>query len=358
MTRRRQPLRHYLEAYAFLGLLVAAAIFFSLWPETGETFTSAANLRTLVASNSVIAIVALGALVPLVCYEFDLSVGAIAGLSSVYVATALVARRFGPAGPGAGDRRSASSSASSTRLLITRVGVNAVISTLGMSIILHGIVNQKTGGLSVTGNIPAQLQRIRLQQLARRAEDRLSCLAARRARRLLPARPHAASGAISTPSAPTRGGTAGRDPHQADPGPDLRHLRRALRLGRACCRWRAAAAPTRKVGETFTLPALAAAFLSAAAIKPGRYNVGGTMVAIFFLAVLNSGLNLAGRRVRQRLRQRRRPDRRGRPRRAARPPPGGLSMNQLRPPSTKAGTGPKQSGAGHTEQRRSNVSPA
>jgi ribose transport system permease protein len=48
------------------------------------------------------------------------------------------------------------------------------------------------------------------------------------------------------------------------------------------------------VGAGFTLPALAAAFLSAASIKPGRYNVGGTIVAIFFLAVLNSGLNLAG----------------------------------------------------------------
>ena len=49
-----------------------------------------------------------------------------------------------------------------------------------------------------------------------------------------------------------------------------------------------------RVGESFTLPALAAAFLSAAAIKPGHYNVGGVLVAIFFLAALNSGLNLAG----------------------------------------------------------------
>jgi ribose transport system permease protein len=48
------------------------------------------------------------------------------------------------------------------------------------------------------------------------------------------------------------------------------------------------------IGATLTLPALAAAFLSVAAIRPGRFNVGGTLVAIFFLAVLNSGLNLAG----------------------------------------------------------------
>jgi len=56
---------------------------------------------------------------------------------------------------------------------------------------------------------------------------------------------------------------------------------------------RAAGADPR-VGETFTLPALAAAFLSAAAIRAGQYNVGGVLVAIFFLAAINSGLNLAG----------------------------------------------------------------
>ena len=36
------------------------------------------------------------------------------------------------------------------------------------------------------------------------------------------------------------------------------------------------------------------AFLSAAAIRPGRYNVGGVLVSVYFLAVLNNGLNLAG----------------------------------------------------------------
>jgi ribose transport system permease protein len=48
------------------------------------------------------------------------------------------------------------------------------------------------------------------------------------------------------------------------------------------------------VGAGLTLPALAAAFLSAASVKPGKPNVGGTIVALLFLAVLNSGLNLAG----------------------------------------------------------------
>ncbi|MFV0433961.1 MAG: ATP-binding cassette domain-containing protein [Leucobacter sp.] len=49
-----------------------------------------------------------------------------------------------------------------------------------------------------------------------------------------------------------------------------------------------------RVGPEFMLPAIAAAFLSVAAIKPGRFNVWGAFVAIIFLAVLNSGLNLLG----------------------------------------------------------------
>jgi ribose transport system permease protein len=49
-----------------------------------------------------------------------------------------------------------------------------------------------------------------------------------------------------------------------------------------------------QLGDQLLLPAFAAAFLSAASIKPGRYNVGGLLVAVYFLAVLNNGLNLAG----------------------------------------------------------------
>jgi ribose transport system permease protein len=43
-----------------------------------------------------------------------------------------------------------------------------------------------------------------------------------------------------------------------------------------------------------TLQALSAAFLGATAFKPGRFNVPGTLVAIFFLAFTVTGLSLAG----------------------------------------------------------------
>lgn len=289
--RLGRPLRYYLEAYAFLGLLIIAGLFFSVYPETSDTFTSAANLRTLVASSAVIAIVGLAALIPLVCYEFDLSVGAIAGLSAVFVASALAGGTSIPVaillGIGLGLLVGLLNA-----LLITRFGVNAVITTLGMSIILGGIMLQKTSGITVTGDIPLSFSQFgSTNWFGIPKVAYVLVVVAIAVYYLLEYTPY------------------GRYLYAFGSNRDAARLvgiRTKLTLGTtfvisgALCGMagilqvsRAGSADPR-VGETFTLPALAAAFLSAAAIRPGRYNVGGTLVAIFFLAVLNSGLNLAG----------------------------------------------------------------
>jgi ribose transport system permease protein len=49
-----------------------------------------------------------------------------------------------------------------------------------------------------------------------------------------------------------------------------------------------------QIGTSFLLPALAAAFLGATTIRPGRFNVLGTLVAVFFIAAFVQGLNYAG----------------------------------------------------------------
>ncbi|UGS33891.1 ABC transporter permease [Capillimicrobium parvum] len=53
-----------------------------------------------------------------------------------------------------------------------------------------------------------------------------------------------------------------------------------------------AADPT--VGPSYLLPALAGAFLGATAIVPGRFNVWGTVIAVYFLATGITGLELLG----------------------------------------------------------------
>lgn len=281
----------FLESYALVGLLILAAAFFCFYGPTAETFPTSGNIQILLAGQSVLAIIALAALVPLVCEQFDLSVGAIAGVSAVFTAAAMSSgTAVLPAillGIGIGVAAGAVNA-----FLIVKVRINAVITTIGTAALMAGIISQKTNGLAVVSDIPESVRSfgsdttlgiprpvfvLALIALlvwyllnhtplgryiyALGSNEQAARLVGLRNDRLL-ASTFLLSGTLAGAAGVLQVAYAGG----ADPG----------------------------VGESFTLPALAAAFLSAAAIKPGRYNVGGVLVAIFFIAVLNSGLNLAG----------------------------------------------------------------
>jgi ribose transport system permease protein len=49
-----------------------------------------------------------------------------------------------------------------------------------------------------------------------------------------------------------------------------------------------------QIGSLIALPVLAVAFLGVTSIHPGRFNVPGTLLAVFFLATAVSGLSLLG----------------------------------------------------------------
>ncbi|GCD88106.1 ABC transporter permease [Nocardioides sp. LS1] len=289
--RPRRSIRSFLEAYAFVVLLVGAFVFFSLWSRTSATFPTSANLQVLLGSNTVVAITALGALIPLVCNEWDLSIGGSAALSSVFCAqfmtngmNPLLALAIGIAiGICVGLVNA---------VLVTRMGVNAVITTLGISIIITGLISLKTGGVTLGGNVPQSVTNFGTETWLGipRTVYALAVVALvvyylvdhtpygrylyalgsnRSAARLAGIRIKLVVGATFVIAGALCGGagvlqvarSGGANPHLAD---------------------------------ALLLPALAAAFLSAAAIRPGKYNVWGVLVAVYFLAVLNSGLNLAG----------------------------------------------------------------
>jgi ribose transport system permease protein len=287
----RGRLLSFLESYAMLCLLALVVIFFSFYSKTSATFPTTANVQALVSNQVVIAIIALGALIPLACNEWDLSVGAVAGLSSVFTASLMsngtsvaVAILVGIALGALVGLINA--------LIVTRVRVNAVITTLGMATILEGVVNQKTGGLALVSNIPASVTKFGSGTWFGIPEPAFALLLV--ALLVYYVLEHTPAGRYLY--------AFGSNPQ----GARLVGLRTQLLLGSTFVAAGALAAvggvvqvaraggADPHVGAGFTLPALAAAFLSAAAIKPGRYNVGGTIVAIFFLATLNSGLNLSG----------------------------------------------------------------
>jgi ribose transport system permease protein len=288
---RKYRVRDFLERYALVGLLLAIFAFFSFYPPTAETFPTVANLKVVFGAQSVLAIVALAALVPLICREWDLSVGASAGLSAVVVAKLL------SSGAPTGVALTAGVLIGLTvgltnALIITRLHTNAVITTLGTAAVVAGVVNQITGGTALVSSIPQGLVdfgsgaalgipnttvvlivvaiAVYYTLVHTPFGRQLYALGSNRnAARLVGLRTRLTLG-LAFVMAGGLAGAAG-----------------ALQVARA-----GGADP--RLGDELTLPALAAAFLSAAAIKPGRYNVGGVLVALFLLAFLNSGLTAAG----------------------------------------------------------------
>lgn len=281
----------FLEAYALLLVLVVIALFFCFWSQTADTFPTVANLRILVASQAVIGVISLGALLPLLCNEFDLSVGNVAALSAVFVAAFL---------SDGGNVVVAVALAiviglvigTVNALIVTRGHVSGVITTLGMSTIIAGVILQRTGGLAPASDIPASLTNFGTGLVGGIPAIFITLLAI--------------AGIVYFVLSHT---TFGRQMYAVGSNVEAAKLvgLRVDRIrgiafvaGSVLCAIGGllyvsrAGGASPNVGATFTLPALAAAFLSAAAVRPGRFNVWGTVIAIFFLAVLNNGLNLAG----------------------------------------------------------------
>ena len=280
--RARRGVGYFAEAYALVILLVIIAIFFSVWPQTSDTFPTLGNLQILLGNQAVIGIVALGALIPLIANEWDLSIGAMAGVTSIVTALMLSNGLGLLLSPLIG-----------LLLGVCIGGVNAlIITTLGMATLLDGVTNQLTGGLSITTDIPDFIIELGIGRWL--GIPKVIFVLAAVALLVAYVLGHTPFGrylyAIGANQAAAR-----------LVGIRVRYIVAAAFVcsgllaatgGILSVARQAGADP--RIGVGLTLPALAAAFLSAASIRPGKYNVGGVIVAIFFLAVLNNGLSLAG----------------------------------------------------------------
>lgn len=286
----RASLSRWIEAYALLALLLLVGAFFSVLPSTSDAFLTGANLRVLVAGQAVVAVVALALLVPMCAGEWDLSVGAIAGLAAVFGASAMSGGTLLSgiavavcAGLAVGAANAA---------IVTRGKVHAVITTLGTATILTGIINQKTNGLSVVSDIPPALLTLGSGTWFGIPRIAVVLLAvALLTHYLLEHTPYGRY-LYALGVNPTAARLVGLRTRWVL-GTSFVIAGLLAAMGGVLAIARAGGADPR-VGDQLLLPAFAAAFLSAASVKPGRYNVGGLLVAVYFLAVLNNGLNLAG----------------------------------------------------------------
>ncbi|WP_166789367.1 ABC transporter permease [Cryobacterium sp. TMS1-20-1] len=276
-----------------LPLLLVILIFvFATNGESSAAFTSLPNIRQLLANQAVTGLIALAMVVPLVAGYFDLSVGAAAGASSIVFAQLVGPLQVTPVLAIAVAMVVAILIGAVNGFLVAVLRLNGLIVTLGTYILLQGVLQWLTGGSTISDGIPEEVGRWGSNQFlfvpqafwlliivavivwyllsyfprGRELEsigsnERAAHLVGVRVRRNI---------FFAFLSAGFIAGIAG-----------------VLLTSRA-----GSADPTSGPGYLF--PALAAVFLGATCFRPGKYNVWGAILGVYFLAIAVNGLTLLG----------------------------------------------------------------
>jgi ribose transport system permease protein len=273
-------------------LLLIVALFIAFSAMAPMTFPTVGNLQGLALGQSVSALLALAVLLVVVSGEFDLSVGYILGFSAVL--TAKLSGDLGiPAVPAILIALVCSAAFGAlSGILTTRFGVNSLIATLGIGLAVSGLSVGVSGGQTLSTGIPDLVKDLaRTKILGIDSAIWIVVIVAiviylvltrtpvgkkiyavggsEAVARMVGIRVHLVKISIFTLAA-TLAGLAG-----------------VLQLGLS-----GAANPS--YGSGLLLPAFAAVFLGATTVRPGTFNVWGTVLAIVLLAIGFSGLSLLG----------------------------------------------------------------
>ncbi|WP_250475165.1 ABC transporter permease [Caballeronia sp. GAFFF1] len=273
-----------------LMLLVVVALSFN--ETTGAVFRSPANINNLLGNQSVTALVALAMVVPLIARYFDLSVSAITGVSNIAVASALSSFHFPIWAAILVGIAAGAIIGFVNGFLVAKVRLNGFVVTLGTYSVLLGLVTWYTDGRPITAGIPPRFAQwsseafiglprpfIILVVIALTVWYLLTQLPFGRRLEAIGSNESAARlvGISTTRTVWLAFVISGV----------LAGAGGALQTSRG-------GAGDPSVGTAFLFPALTAVFLGATMIKPGKYNVWGTVIGIFFVATSVSGLTLLG----------------------------------------------------------------
>lgn len=277
------------EKYGILIVWLAVIVLFSI--VSPDTFLTRSNFNTILGTQAVLLVLSLGLILPLTVAEYDLSVASVMGFSTIVVAYLNVTHHWPFGYAVAAALLLGLVFGALNAVLVVGLGVSSFVTTLGTGTVLvgigYGLTNSVTiGGIS-NNLITAVDQPIYglplaffygvilciaiwyvLQQTALGRHllfvgegpevARLTGLPVRRIR----AGSLIACSLIASFAGVLQAGVVGA----ADPGG----------------------------GSAYLLPAFASAFLGATAIRPGRFNAGGTFVAVYFLVTGITGLELLG----------------------------------------------------------------
>ncbi len=285
-----QRLVRAVPSYGLVVLTVAlAALFSMLLP---DTFPTLFNLRAILSDKSIIALLALAAMIPMITGKIDLTVGY--GIVLWHILAISLQTRYGLPWPAAVLIVLACSALFGmlNGLLVELAQIDSFIATLGTGTVLYAVAMWHSGGRQVVGELPAGFVSLAGADLLGLPVTAFYVAAIAllmwavtefmplgRALYVIGANPKAAE---------LNGLSVRRHVMGAFVASGLLSgfagvlLASRLQIGQA------------SVGLEFLLPALVGAFLGSTTIRPGRVNVWGTLVGVAILAIGISGIQQFG----------------------------------------------------------------
>lgn len=285
------PLR-LLESYALPLLTILVYAFFCFFPSSSASFPTINNLNVILGSQAVVALIAIAALFPLVSGYFDFSLGANAAMTQV-IAAGFMSRYGVPLWLSIVVALALGTLVGvANGYFVTRLRMSPFVTTLGMSMLLAGLMNWFTGGTTFVSGIDPAISRFGSTRILGLPlvfyimivvglvawyffthtpfGRSLYAIGSNATAAKLVGLPVSKNVWWSFIVAGFIAGGAG--------------ILQLARVGSA----------TASDGGTLLFPALAAVFLGATTIRPGFFNVWGTIIGAIFVSVSVSGLALSG----------------------------------------------------------------
>ena len=289
-----------LERFGAVGILLLTIGMFSLLRP--NTFPTAVNAEAILVSQGVLALLVLGLLLPLATGEFDLSIGFVMSFCTVVVGSLTAFQGWNPILASIVTLLIALFIGAVNGLLIVYARISSFIATLGIGTVLSGLTIWISKG-QIIGAAMVQVggsERGLPAQVLWLGETEIFGVG-------LPVYLMVVSAVIfAIVMGHTQFGRflyavgGGREVARLAGLPTGRLIILAFMISSATSGFAAMVAlglfgsAHPDVGDQYLLPAFAAAFLGATTIEPGRFNVWGSLVAIFLLAILVAGLQQLG----------------------------------------------------------------
>lgn len=286
--------RRVLKALSFrnisaLYILALMIIIFSVW--IPETFLQQSTWKTLLANQAVVAIIAIALVIPLTAGVYNLAIGYEVGFGGIFVAWSLAQAGL-PIVPAialtllAGVAIGLLSS-----FLVVKVRINSFIATLGVSSVLSAMIQFVSGSQQIL-NLGPTFQSIATKQfLGVTYPVYIMLVIAVIAWYVLEKTP-VGRRIYATGGNPAAARLSGVRTSIVITGTLVACGLLTMTAGIIQTATVGAGDPT--VGPSFLLSAFAAAALGSTQFRGGRYNIAGTVVAVYVLATGVKGLQLAG----------------------------------------------------------------